>query len=35
VIELIADLLHWTAARGDDPDDIIDRAQMRYEAGAA
>jgi hypothetical protein len=32
VIELIADLLHWTAARGDDPDDIIDRAQMRYEA---
>ncbi|MFJ4812259.1 ATP-binding protein [Streptomyces longwoodensis] len=35
VIELIADLLHWTAARGDDPDDIIDRAQMRYESGAA
>ncbi|MFF5756387.1 ATP-binding protein [Streptomyces longwoodensis] len=32
VIELIADLLHWTAARGDDPDDVIDRAQMRYES---
>ncbi|MFH7336435.1 ATP-binding protein [Streptomyces sp. KHY 26] len=36
-VELIADLLHWTAARGHDPDDILDRAQMRYEsqAGAA
>ncbi|OIJ99473.1 ATP-binding protein [Streptomyces monashensis] len=36
-IELIADLLHWTAARGYDPDDILDRAQMHYEAetGAA
>jgi hypothetical protein len=31
-IELIADLLHWTAARGFDPDDMLDRAQMRYEA---
>ncbi|MFE2315508.1 ATP-binding protein [Streptomyces sp. NPDC059441] len=31
-IELIADLLHWTAARGHDPDDILDRAQMHYEA---
>ncbi|MEV0089994.1 ATP-binding protein [Streptomyces sp. NPDC050738] len=31
-VELITDLLHWTAARGDDPDDILDRAQMHYEA---
>ncbi|MGN5378865.1 ATP-binding protein [Streptomyces lasalocidi] len=31
-IELIADLLHWTAACGYDPDDILDRAQMHYEA---
>ncbi|MCL6669780.1 MULTISPECIES: ATP-binding protein [Streptomyces] len=31
-VALIADLLHWTAARGDDPDDILDRAQMHYEA---
>jgi hypothetical protein len=34
-VELIADLLHWTAARGHDPDDILDRAQMHYEADAA
>ncbi|MFJ4802431.1 ATP-binding protein [Streptomyces murinus] len=36
-VELIADLLHWTAARGHDPDDILDRAQVHYEAevGAA
>lgn len=34
-IELIADLLHWTAARGLDPDDFLDRAQMHYEAEAA
>ncbi|MEU9380232.1 ATP-binding protein [Streptomyces sp. NPDC048279] len=33
-IELIADLLHWTAARGHDPDDILDLAQMHYEAEA-
>ncbi|MGY1582823.1 ATP-binding protein [Streptomyces sp. MN13] len=33
-IELIADLLHWTASRGHDPDDILDRAQMHYEAEA-
>ncbi|MFE0807723.1 ATP-binding protein [Streptomyces sp. NPDC058848] len=33
-IELIADLLHWTAARGHDPDGFLDRAQMRYEAEA-
>lgn len=30
-VELIADLLHWTAARGHDPDDFLDRAQMHYE----
>ncbi|MFE7441676.1 ATP-binding protein [Streptomyces chartreusis] len=33
-VELIADLLHWTITRGDDPDDFLDRAQMRYEAEA-
>ncbi|WP_405948262.1 ATP-binding protein [Streptomyces prunicolor] len=33
-VELIADLLHWTVARGHDPDDILDRAQMHYEAEA-
>ncbi|GKQ37716.1 ATP-binding protein [Streptomyces sp. A012304] len=33
-IELIADLLHWSAARGHDPDDFLDRAQMHYEAEA-
>lgn len=31
-VELIADLLHWTAARGQDPDDVLNRAQMHYEA---
>ncbi|MFF7893579.1 ATP-binding protein [Streptomyces sp. NPDC007907] len=31
-VELIADLLHWTAARGHDPDEVLDRAQMHYEA---
>jgi hypothetical protein len=31
-VELIADLLHWTSTRGHDPDDILDRAQMHYEA---
>ncbi|MFG3360891.1 hypothetical protein [Streptomyces griseofuscus] len=31
-VELIADLLHWTAAWGHDPDDILDRAQVHYEA---
>lgn len=34
-VELIADLLHWTAARGSDPDGILERAQMHYEADAA
>ncbi|MEU0388562.1 ATP-binding protein [Streptomyces chartreusis] len=33
-VELIADLLHWTTARGHDPDDILDRAQIHYEADA-
>ncbi|MEU2378184.1 ATP-binding protein [Streptomyces misionensis] len=33
-IELIADLLHWTASRGHDPDEILDRAQVHYEAEA-
>ncbi|MEV7070063.1 ATP-binding protein [Streptomyces sp. NPDC093990] len=33
-IQLIADLLHWTAARGHDPDDMLDRAQVHYEAEA-
>ncbi|MCX5333800.1 ATP-binding protein [Streptomyces sp. NBC_00140] len=33
-VELIADLLHWTTARGHDPDDVLDRAQMHYEADA-
>ncbi|MEU2337540.1 ATP-binding protein [Streptomyces sp. NPDC013172] len=31
-IELIADLLHWSAAHGHDPDDVLDWAQMHYEA---
>ncbi|MFF7599900.1 ATP-binding protein [Streptomyces mirabilis] len=29
---LIADLLHWLAAQGCDPDDVLDRAQRHYEA---
>ncbi|MFF7282138.1 ATP-binding protein [Streptomyces griseorubiginosus] len=33
-IALIADILHWTAARGHDPDDVLDRAQVHYEAEA-
>ncbi|MFE3824122.1 ATP-binding protein [Streptomyces sp. NPDC059092] len=32
---LIADLLHWLAAHGGDPDAILDRAQTHYEAEAA
>ncbi|MET9252212.1 hypothetical protein [Streptomyces sp. NPDC003717] len=35
VVELIADLLHRTAARGEDPEDVLDRAQMHFEAEAA
>ncbi|WP_455360581.1 ATP-binding protein [Streptomyces sp. SYSU K21746] len=30
--DLIADLLHWVAAQGGDPDGLLDRAQMHYEA---
>ncbi|MFF4095783.1 ATP-binding protein [Streptomyces sp. NPDC001834] len=33
--DLIADLLHWVAAQGGNPDDLLDRAQMHYEAEAA
>ncbi|MET9533874.1 ATP-binding protein [Streptomyces sp. NPDC006649] len=33
--ELIADLLHWLAAQGGDPDEILDRVQMTFEAEAA
>ncbi|MEU5031406.1 ATP-binding protein [Streptomyces milbemycinicus] len=29
---LIIDLLHWVAAQGLDPDDILDRAQTHFEA---
>ncbi|MGC9499726.1 ATP-binding protein [Streptomyces sp. WG7] len=31
-VELIADLLHWTASCGFDPDDVLDQAQLHYEA---
>ncbi|MEV5755863.1 ATP-binding protein [Streptomyces tendae] len=31
-VELIADLLHWAAAGGHDPEDVLDQAQMHYEA---
>ncbi|MFF3496657.1 ATP-binding protein [Streptomyces sp. NPDC002795] len=34
-VELIADLLHWAAARGCDPDDLLDQAVVRYEGEAA
>ncbi|MFI6859527.1 hypothetical protein ACIBKZ_06400 [Streptomyces sp. NPDC050421] len=30
--DLIADLLHWVAAKGGDPDVLLDRAQMHFEA---
>ncbi|WP_327297409.1 ATP-binding protein [Streptomyces sp. NBC_01197] len=33
--DLIADLLHWHAAQGGDPDEILDRAQTHFEAEAA
>ncbi|MFE7568107.1 ATP-binding protein [Streptomyces sp. NPDC057539] len=33
--DLIADLLHWLAARGGDADAVLDRAQMHYEAEAS
>ncbi|MFJ7771457.1 ATP-binding protein [Streptomyces sp. NPDC097107] len=31
-VELIADLLHWTASCGFDPDDVLDQAQLHFEA---
>ncbi|MEU8825874.1 ATP-binding protein [Streptomyces sp. NPDC048636] len=31
---LILDLLHWLTAHDLDPDDILDRAQIHFEAGA-
>ncbi|MEC4018128.1 ATP-binding protein [Streptomyces sp. H27-D2] len=34
-VDLIADVLHWLRAHGRDPDEILDRAQMHYEAEAA
>ncbi|WP_329340255.1 ATP-binding protein [Streptomyces sp. NBC_01352] len=34
VTDVIADLLHWLAAQGGDPDDVLDRAQMHFEAEA-
>ncbi|RZU24669.1 ATP-binding protein [Streptomyces sp. BK239] len=34
-IALIADLLHWTAACGGDPDGVLDQAQARYEGEVA
>ncbi|WP_443068933.1 ATP-binding protein [Streptomyces sp. NBC_01361] len=33
-IDLIADLLHWLRAHGCDPDEVLDRAQMHFEAEA-
>jgi len=32
--DLIADLLHWVTAKGGDPDGLLDRAQMHFEAEA-
>ncbi|WP_327367619.1 ATP-binding protein [Streptomyces sp. NBC_01217] len=34
-VDLIADVLHWVTARGGDPDGLLDRAQMHFEAEAA
>ncbi|MFJ2773358.1 ATP-binding protein [Streptomyces sp. NPDC087300] len=34
VADVIADLLHWLAAQGGDPDETLDRAQMHFEAEA-
>ncbi|MFI6693106.1 ATP-binding protein [Streptomyces sp. NPDC050433] len=31
-IDLVADVLHWVRAHGCDPDETLDRAQMRFEA---
>ncbi|MFF2508337.1 ATP-binding protein [Streptomyces sp. NPDC058067] len=32
VTDVITDLLHWLAAQGGDPDELLDRAQMHFEA---
>ncbi|GAA2798994.1 ATP-binding protein [Streptomyces showdoensis] len=32
-IDVIVDLLHWSGAHGYDADDVLDMAQMRFEAG--
>ncbi|MGH4032710.1 ATP-binding protein [Actinomycetota bacterium Odt1-20B] len=32
--DVIADLLHWLVAQGGDPDEMLDRAQMHFEAEA-
>ncbi|MFD4563274.1 ATP-binding protein [Streptomyces sp. NPDC058467] len=34
VTDVIADLLHWLAAQGGDPDEALGRAQMHFEAEA-
>ncbi|MGW2233718.1 ATP-binding protein [Streptomyces sp. NPDC001759] len=34
-VALIADLLHWAAAQGGDPDDVLDQAQARYDVETA
>ena len=31
-IGVMADVLHWLRAHGDDPDDVLDRAQTHFEA---
>jgi hypothetical protein len=31
-ISMITDLLHWLNAHGRDADDVLDRAQVRFEA---
>ncbi|MGW0536666.1 hypothetical protein [Streptomyces sp. NPDC003032] len=33
-IDLIADLLHWLRVHGCTPEEVLDRAQMHYEAEA-
>ncbi|MFJ3595800.1 ATP-binding protein [Streptomyces sp. NPDC090126] len=35
VTDVITDLLHWLSAQGGDPDGVLGRAQMHYEAEAA
>lgn len=35
VTDVIADLLHWLAVQGGDPDDALDRAQIRFETEVA